>query len=274
MRAPLILWGSTDKARYEYGKKVALDNNYIFEPFESKDFESYSKHFLTSTFASNKILFFMLEPEKLSYNQCLRFLELIKDSPHIFLLSTANLSKVEYALQKMCLKKSLGATQNAVTSALQALMTVDDRNAVRLAIKDVDPLFLFYILKRDCWKAPETLPAMLRISRYVFKSRKAYITSLLALAIPKKAFALSYKKAENNKMMKSILEEIVEVYHVNSSEAADIYLLIKKAVSLPEELQLSDEQTKFLGVTPTFGEDKQASIAESPVILANLEDFF
>ncbi len=271
---PFVIYGSSDKARYSFGLKVAQENNYIFEAFEAKEVESYSKHFLTSTFASNKILFFMLEPEKLSYPQVLRFLELIKDSPHIFLLSTANLSKVEYALQKMCLKKSLGTTQNAVTSALQALMTTENRNEVRKTISEVDPLFLFHILKRDCWKAPETLPAMLRISQYIYKSKKSYITSLLAFALPQKTFALSYKKAEGDKMMKSILGEIAKVYNVNSSEAADIYLLIKKAVSLPEELQLSDEQTKFLGVTPSFGEDKQASIAESPVILANLEDFF
>ena len=270
---PFLILGLTDKARYDYGLKVAQTNNYIFEAFDARDFESYSKKFLTSTLSKERVLFFIFDADKLTFTQAEQFLKLIKDSPHIFLLSAPSLSGFAYILQKNCLKTNLGSTRSQLQFALQSLMTVDDRNAVRLAIEGVDPLFLFHILKRDCWKSPESLQAMLRISQYIFKCRKPYLYSLLALAFPKKAFALSYKKPEKNKMMQEITQKLAKTYKCNSSEAADFYLLIKQMRFAPEELQLSDEQKEFLGLPPTVGEE-QAPEAESPVILANLEDYF
>ena len=268
---PFALFGGSDKARYEHGLKVARDNNYIFEAFDAREFEDYSKKFLTSTLGGNRVLFFILDVDKLTQPQAEQFLKLVKDSPHIFLLSAPSLSGFAYILQKNCLKTNLGSTRSQLQFALQSLMTVDDRNAVRLAIESVDPLFLFHILKKDCWKAPESLTQMLRISQYIFKNRKAYITSLLALAFPKKAFAMTYKKSTNDKIMNSILTSVAKLYKCNSSEAADIYLLIKKMGFAPEELQLSDEQKEFLGLPPTVGEEQAP---EAPVITANLEDYF
>mgnify|MGYP001559085645 CR=1 FL=1 len=268
---PFLVSGLTDKARYDYGLKVAQTNNYIFEAFDAKDFESYSKKFLTSTLGKERILFFIFDADKLSQTQAEQFLKLVADSPHIFLLSAPALSGFAYILQKNCLKTNLGSSQSQLQFALQSLMTVEDRNAVRLAIESVDPLFLFHILKRDCWKVPEALTQMLRISQYVYKSKKTYITSLLALALPKKAFAMTYKKSTNDKIMNSILTSVAKLYKCNSSEAADIYLLIKKMGFAPEELQLSDEQRNYLGLPPTVGEEQAP---EAPVIIANLEDYF
>ena len=268
---PFALSGGSDKARYEHGLKVARDNNYIFEAFDAKDFESYSKKFLTSTLGKERILFFIFDADKLNSIQVKYFLELIKDSPHIFLLSAPALSNFAYELQKQCLKTNLGSSQSQLNFALQSLMTVEDRNAVRLAIEGVDPLFLFHILKKDCWKVPETLAQMLRISQYIFKNRRTYIHSLLAFGFPKKTFAMTYKKPTSNKTMSSILASVAKIYHCNSSEAADFYLLLKKMGFAPEELQLSDEQRNYMGFVPSVGEDQTQEV---PVIIANLEDYF
>jgi len=266
---PFLVFGLGDKARQNYAEQVALKNSYIFHALDSKEILNYSKEFLSSTLDASRIVFYIYDVNKLTFEACLQFLELIRSSPHIFILSSPTFLGVNSELRKVCQKIPLSSKLDEMTEVIRNLMINSDRDAVRVALIDVDHLYLFHKLKFGCWHSAETLGAMLEISQYIYKCKADYIKSLLAFALPAKPYALSHAKKEKNKLQESILSKLTKAYRQNSAESANLYLLIRQMHFAPEEVQLTEEERDFLGVT------LEAQTPEAPfVAAANLEDFF
>lgn len=269
---PFLAYGGSDAVRLSFAKDAAQRNNYNLILLNHKEFEDYSKPFLSSNLESSqaKNIFFIFDVNKWSIKQTERFFKLIKDSPHVFVLSSPTFLGANYILRKSCLKKNLGEERNEITEVLKSIMLEENRDSVRITIENIDPTFLFHILKKGAWRTPEVLNALIRISQKLYKSKPEFITSLLAFALPKRAFALSYKKPEKNKLEQKILRKISKAYKLNSSETAGCYTLISRLKLAPVELRLDDKQKIFLGVKP-----EEEQMLEAPKIeTANLSEFF
>lgn len=269
---PFLVYGGSDKARFDFGKETAAENLWNFISLEAKNFEAFSKPFISQSLDSSKTLFFLYNAQSLSIKHSIKFLELIKNSNNIFILATPSLSSINYILRKSCLHKSLGLKLNKIDSWLKAIMTIGDRDSVRLILKDADPIFLFHILKKSAWKKPEVLEPMMKINRNLYKVKPAYIKSLLAFAFPPKKYDTHSAKKEDNKMMKKILAKIRKSFHVSKSKAADLYLLFNRLGSVPEKaIVLSDEEKEFLGIS---SEKVEQQTLEAPVKTSSLSEFF
>lgn len=270
-----LVHGSSDKARYDYAQNVAHENSWNFISLDSKEYKNFSKHFISSTLDSTRTVFFLNYADKLSYENSIDFLQLIKDSPHIIILSAEVLPNVNFILKKSCSQISLGLKLSRLMSCLKTLMTEEDRDLVRLAIKEEDPLFLFHVLKKSAWKAPEVIPSLMRINRNIYKNKPAFILSLLAFAFPKRMFAIGAgkKKNDESKMRKKILKKIAKAFHLSSSKVADLYLLFRRLGSVPERvIALSDEEKKFLGISAFSSMLPEKQTLKAPT--SSLSEFF
>lgn len=260
-----MVFGSSEKARYDFACDAAKRNDYIFMDIGSK-FEIYVRDFFISPINSNKILFY-IRAEGISPERLTELLKLCNESPHVFMLSSPS-----YIFRKNALlEKKLGETHNEIFDAIKALMTIEDRDSVRLMLSDVDVLHLFHTLKFGAWHSPESLASLMNISQYIYKARSTYLISLLAYALPKKAFAVNISKKEKNKLQSSILSSFAKAYkRQNSSEIADLYLLCMKTRSVPEGVELSEEEQKLFGALPKAEPAQEASPEKSP----SLTEFF
>lgn len=246
---PFVIYGSTDKARQDYAESVSNENDYGFKTIDVKNFELYSRAYVTSGLDNRRTLFFFYDCEKLDVAKATKLLELVKGSNHIFMLSVPTSSDMNYVLQKGCLKKNLGDKMSDLTNALKNLMTVADRDSVRFAIENIDPNLLFHVMKKEAWQSPESLQALLDINRHIYKVKPDYIRSLLAYKLPKRAFNTNFQtKKQDTKLLKGIQVKLSKQYHLNSNETADLYSLIKMTKSDPN-IELTKEERQFIGIT-------------------------
>ena len=221
---------------------------------ESKDYRSLSKQFLTSNLEGIKTLFYLFDVEKLSFEKCQELIDLTKDSPHIFMFSLPTYPN-NYVLTKNCLSKNLGSKPSELTEALKALMCLEDRDAVRIAIADMDPIYLFHILKKNAWQVPETLDALSKISQNLYKVKKSFITSMLSYSLPVRAFTTgANSKTEKNKMVESIKLKISKTFKYNSDETANLFLLCKSLKIAP--VVFSEDEEIYLGIEKKVQEVK------------------
>lgn len=273
---PFLIYGSNDKARYDYAKDVAHNNLWNFISMDSKNYKNFSKQYISSTLDSTRTVFFLNNIDKLSIKDSIDFLKLIEGSPHVFILASETLP-TNYILKKSCLHKSLGFKLGKISSCLKSLMCETNRDLVRLAIQDRSPkfpIFLFHILKKNAWKSPEVIPSLIKINQNLYKVKPAYIQSLLAFAFPPKKYDTYSAKKEDNKMMKKILAKIRKSFYVSKSKAADLYLLFNRLGSVPEKaIVLSDEEKEFLGVG-LAGRKEEVQTLEAPVKTSSLSEFF
>lgn len=270
---PFIIYGGTDKERQNYAENVAYENKWNFITLDCKDFKLYSRYYITSNMDNTKTLFFIYDCQKMDADKSNEFLQLVKDSNHIYMLSIPISSDINYDLKKNCLTKNLGDKMSDLMLALKNLMTVADRDSVRLAIENIDPNLLFHVMKKEAWQSPESLQALLDINRHIYKVKPDYIRSLLAYRLPKKAFATNFttKKVEN-KMQKSIQDKLAKTYHLNGDESADLYQIVLQTHAEPERTGhlLTQEEKQFLGIVD---KPMQATLT-SPKPKQSLESFF
>jgi hypothetical protein len=270
-----ILYGSSDKARHDYVQSLANENGYNFLTIDFKERELHSRKYITSGLDGRKCVFLFYDSENFGkeykdLDSSTKFLCLLKSSPHIFFFSFPTKADVNVVFKKFCISKDLGSTKEAtVNDSIKELMTNPDRDAVRFNISMEDPNYLFHILKKQAWQSLDSLKALLEINRFLYKINKGYMTSLLAYSLPKKAYATYSIKKDDNKMVKSIQRKLVDYYKMNPDETADLYQLVVKTHSVPEEVGLTLEEKQFLGVEKTV----QAIPTNKPVT-KSLESFF
>lgn len=272
---PFLIIGSTDKARYDHALQVAHQNQFHFIPLNQKEFFSHEKDFFTATLDEALCLFYIEDVDKLTYEESMKFLELIKDSPHRFMFSCQTYPN--YVLQKGCLTTPIGDSTSELTFYLKTLLTEPNRDAVRLALINSDPIHLFHILKKDAWKSPEALQVLLHISQNIFKVHKSYIISLLAFALQNKPFALSRTLKRENKMEKSIISKIAKaIPYYTTSEVGDVYHLLARGTLSAKDvmetgrLELTDEEKAFLGIA-TAEQSQEAKVFAKAV---EISEFF
>ena len=258
----------SDKQCSEHALSIAHENNFHFVSLEAKDFSQHEKDFYTASLDEALCLFYLSDADKLSVAQTLQFIEMIKDSPHRFMLSAQSSN---WVFKKHCLTIVLSKTENELTTQLKILFNETDRDSVRLALKNADPIHLFHILKFGAWQQSKALEAMLRINRYIYKSNKTYILSMFAWAISPKPFATFHKKQEEDKLQISIKNKIQKVFKINSSETADVYLLIKNYQIASDKIGLSDEEKAFLGIVDSAEQEQTQAVF---LRTANLGDYF
>ena len=266
---PFALIG-LDKVCFDHALSIAHENNFHFVSLEAKDFSQHEKDFYTASLDEALCLFYLSDADKLSVAQTLQFIEMIKDSPHRFMLSAQSFN---WALKKHCLTIVLSKTENELTTQLKILFNETDRDSVRLALKNADPIHLFHILKFGAWQQSEALEAMLAISRNLYKCHKSFILDMLAFALLPKPFATFHSKTNENPIQKSIKTKLSKMFpHLNSSQIADIFLLARGAKIVPANLDLSDEEKEYLGIADASEEQEQTqAVFVKPV---NLSDYF
>ncbi len=225
MRPHLIL-GGPDKSRYDFGLNVAKENNYNFISLDPKEIFPQEKKFFTSSLDDIPTLFFINDVNKLSASECQRLINIIKDSDRKFILSASVYPN--YILTNFCLLKKMDVVENELSTAIKLLAVENDRKIVRSFLKEIDPIYLFNILKMDAYRNPEVLDAMISINRNLYKVKKDYIISLIAYLIPQKMFSMYHKKPQVNPLEMSIRKKIKESYRgLTKPEIADVFLMMK-----------------------------------------------
>jgi hypothetical protein len=267
---PFALIG-LDKVCFDHALSIAHENNFHFVSLEAKDFSQHEKDFYTASLDEALCLFYLSDADKLSVAQTLQFIEMIKDSPHRFMLSAQSFN---WVFKKHCLTIVLSKTENELTTQLKILFNETDRDAVRLALKNADPIHLFHILKFGAWQQSEALEAMLAISRNLYKCHKSFILDMLAFALLPKPFATFHNKTNENPCQKSIKSKLSKMLpSYSSSEIADTFLFLKtfKTSFSSPNLQLSDEEKAFLGIVDSAEQEQTQAVF---LRTANLGDYF
>jgi hypothetical protein len=252
---PTLVGASSEKTSFDWAQNLAQKNNLKFFSLESKSFAQYEKHFYSGALDGQKTLFYLSEANALTVAEAQKFLELIKDSQHTFVLSTTSLD-INWFLKKSCTIVQLDKINSELNSQLKLLLTEKDRNKVRKALQDADAVHLFHILKAGAWQVPQTLDTLIRINRMLYIVKKDYILDLLAYAIEAKPYATFQTKREENKMQKSIKVKLKEMYpKFHPEEIADTFLLMSNAhVSLG--LDLSEEEKLYLKIPEKIVEEE------------------
>ena len=264
---PFALIG-LDKVCFDHALSIAHENNFHFVSLEAKDFSQHEKDFYTASLDEALCLFYLSDADKLSVAQTLQFIEMIKDSPHRFMLSAQSSN---WVFKKHCLTIVLSKTENELTTQLKILFNETDRDSVRLALKNADAVHLFHILKFGAWQSPETLEAMLRINRYIYICHKTYLLSMLSFALPTKALQTFHRKSEENPLQKSIKIKLCRLLpNYTSSEIADAFSLLISSQSCLPNLQLSDEEKDFLGIVEAAAPQAEQVFLRT----SNLGDYF
>ena len=261
-----MIIGSSDKVRQDYAQSMANENSYNFIAIDGPDYKTFSKSYITSSLDGTKTLFYFYDIDKLSLEKCEDLLSLVSHSNHIFIFSLPTYPTSNYILTKNCISKNLGSKANGLSETLKILMTTPDRDSVRLAIADEDPIYLFHILKKNAWHSPETLTFLEEISRMLYKCKKSYITSLLAYGFPMKPYPTFESKKVKNTLVESLKSKIVKEFNTNPDETADIYLLCKSIGMSP--VDLTDEEMQLFGFPMSPKEVKKVNSTKT------LESFF
>jgi hypothetical protein len=260
----VLLIGSSDKACYNYALSVAQENSYNFVPIESKEFSDYERQFYASNLEGTLFLFYVRDINKLSQFESNKFFETIYKSPHRFILS----GPVETAwfIKKNCIVNYIDNSKSAFTEHLKTLLTEPNRKLVRESLTNADVIHLFHTIKYGAWQNPQTLEHMMDVGQNLYKVKKDYILSMLAL-LPVKVVALGNKKVSLHPLESSILKKIQKQYpKLRESEFADIYMLQKfcKEAIVSE---LSEDEKAFLGIS-------DLPKVEQAVFTKSIEEFF
>lgn len=244
---PLIIYGSTDKARQNFAEKMAEENECGFVTVEAKKFELYSRSYITSGLDGKKTLFFFYDVETLTVEQSTKLVSLIKNSGHLFLLSIPFFTDINFVLKKNCVVKNLGNVISDLNLALKNIMTLNNRDAVKVSLDVVEPIFLFHILKKEAWQKPECLTVLMNINQYIYKVKKDYIASMLAYCFPKKAYVTNFRTKKNDlSVMKKIKIKLAKTYKLNPNEAADLYQLILFTKEEPVKALLTQTEKEYM----------------------------
>ena len=266
---PFALIG-LDKVCFDHALSIAHENNFHFVSLEAKDFSQHEKDFYTASLDEALCLFYLSDADKLSVDESKKFIDMIANSPHRFILSGQN---INWFLKKNSLTRVLSKSEDALTSNLRSLLTEPDRTLVRLALQRADAVHLFHILKFGAWQHEPSLDTMIRINQNLFKCHKSFILDMLAFALLPKPFATFHSKTNENPCQKSIKTKLSKMFpHLNSSQIADIFLLARGAKIVPANLDLSDEEKEYLGIADASEEQEQTqAVFVKPV---NLSDYF
>ncbi len=269
MTRPFLVLGS-DKACADYALSVAHENSMHFVDLEASQFPLYEKAFYTSSLDQAKTIFYLRDSHKLTIDDAQLFVEMVKDSPHRFLLASTS-SNINWYLRKACIFKPLEAVQDELTFYLKNLLTEPNRHFVLENLQESDPVHLFHILKFGAWQNPETLDALIQVSQNLYKVKKSYFLSMLVFAVPPKAYPFGHKNREENEMQKSVKKKIRDnLPRLKKSEVANAFLLMKNSKS-GLGLELSEDENNFLGISKNEIKQTQAEPFLKPV---NLSDYF
>ena len=239
-----------------------------FVTIEAKDFPLYEKNFYTSSLDQAKTLFYLRDSHKLTVDDSMKFVEMVKNSPNKFLLSSDSVSTNWY-LKKSCIYKVLQEMQDEITFYLKQLMTEPNRHLVLENLKEADPVHLFHILKFGAWQNLDSLNHLIEVGRNLYKVKKTYLLSMLVL-MPPKAYAFRRNEQKEDEMQKNIKKKIKsEMPHMKKSSVADTFLLMKNCHS-SLGLDTSPEENTFLGVSQ---KEKTSTQAEPFLKAVNLSDF-
>lgn len=246
MRA-FCLISASDKACSEYVQSVAKENDYTLIALPAKEFPQHEKDFFTDTLDYKKCLFYLFDAHKLTQSSSEVLFKLIEASPQRFILSGP--PEIPWFVKKFTIAKHLDNSKDELTTQLQVLLTESNRRLVREYLKDADLIYLFNILKFGAWQNPETLGAMLELSRNVFKVRRDYFLTMMSYLIPNKVINTFHKKTPMNPLEASLLKKLKKRSPVaRSAEIADTLFLMKSCKAGINGLELSEEEEQFLGV--------------------------
>ena len=267
---PYLLVGP-DKACYDFAKQLAEKNYFHFFHIQAKDFGRFEKNYFSSSLDNCKTLFYLADADKLTVPQSQKLVEMATESPHLFYMASA--SKINWYLRKNCIYKPLVAVKDEINDAIKILLTECNRNIAFLKLKGIDAEYLFHILKFGAYRSPETLEAMLRVSRNLYKVNDTYFLSMLVFDIPPKPFPFGFRKNKENTIQKSIKKKIRSVLkRYNSSEIAEVYQMMK-SFKKTLGLDLTDDEKDFLDV-----QDSSVRIqpqADKPFVkYMSFEEFF
>jgi len=263
---PVLILGASEKAIYDKAVSEAKRASLKLIVLTAKEYNKYSKHFCSGSL-ENLTLFYISECNLLSVDDSIKFFSLIEKSPHSFILSATQ--DCNWHLKKSCFVSQLSPIENPLNAQLKAIMTEPNRNKVFETIKDADIIFLFNILKFGAYQSTETLDALIKINRNLFKCSETYIAAMLSFAMPQKIINTYRSKTAENPLQRSIKAKLSIAYpKLGPVELADAFLIASNTRSTLGA-ELSDEEKAFLKI-----EDKP--IVEEPVFAkaVNLEDYF
>ena len=256
MMRPYLIFGNTDKAKFDFAKNIAKENNYLFQEVEAEKFEEeLFKPVITSTLENQTKLYFIFNCEKIFgfvgrkksktlSERVKNFLDLIKDSPHKFILSTNNILKIHYSLREACMLKSLGEEINPLTEALKSLFKQKNRDLVREKLSFLsteDFHLLLYLLKENCWRNPKALEMMEKVNQKVYKVQNEYLISLLAYGWSSPPIISSIQPRARNKEllnMKKNITELAKKFHTSKRNAIEYFYLLKRLPKKEEKKEI------------------------------------
>jgi len=235
---PLIVYGDSNKSRYQYAFNVAQENGWVFVDIPTKAFhENLRKSSITSTLLDTLKLYFLDDIDMLKSRDAKRLLDDIKDSPHRFIFSTGDYYHVEKVLKRNCRSMELGDDADPFKEVWRMLMNEPDRMKALNYIEnsEFEVGQLLHILKNNVWQnllkgEGKAFKGVETCLQNLYKVDDSLLLSMLVFSFPLVKIPITFRKRDvaKERALAKRVKELKVKYNFSTFEALEAHRVLEQ----------------------------------------------